>query len=292
MALAVVVGCGKDTYLGDWGAPPRHVARVYGRPGPQAGAAAPTTQPDDRTANLLDAAPESIHAQDKRFVRLAAHLDVLRVEVPMGSVSASYKLWDHLDEQTIGADRLVTLKRNGLRAAVGRPEAWEPIKAVIDGIVDRLIYHEAANLNRGALNLELDSGPADRTAFFYRSDGSLVGETFPASRNVLQVVYEIGMKDPSELILKVTPEIRQHQRKLEWARKGTGYARVPVYRGRTLHELTVQARLPEGCFLVIGPGREIQLASVIGRALLTREVEGRRYESILFLTPQVVRFGT
>lgn len=292
IALAAVVGCGKDTYLGDWNASPRSAAKPDVPPGQPWGVPASTTQPKDRSANLLDAAPESINAQDKRFVRLAAHLDVLRVEVPMGSISASYKLWDHLDEQTIGADRLVTLKQNGLRAAVGRSEAWEPIKAVIDGIVDRLVYHEAANLNTGVVALELDAGPADQTVFFYRGDGSLVGETFPASRNVLQIVYKIGERDPSELVLKVTPEIRQHHRKLEWTRKGKGYAQVPVYHGRTLHELTVQARLPEGCFLVIGPGQEIQLASVVGRALLTREVEGRRYESILFLTPQIVRHGT
>ncbi len=233
--------------------------------------------------------PETSGAVDETPVRVGICLDILRVEVPLGAVSGSYELWNHLDEQALGAEQIVTLKRNGLRAGVGRAEAWQPIKTFLDGIDDHFVYHQSTPLSTGVLSLDLTNGPDDQEVFWFGKNGEMAGRSFPGSRNVLQVIYRMSPADPGGLILKVIPEIRRHRRKMEWTRRGKQFLPVPVYYGRTFHELVVETALPAGRFLAIGPGREIDLARIIGRALLTREVEGKRYESIYFLTPNVIR---
>jgi len=294
---AIVVGCAGDRYFGDWSGDQDRSAKTDSAGSTdtirQAEAVANvTSQPDREPASLLDSSPGSFNTADKRVQRLAVHMDVLRVEVPLGAISESYKIWDHLDEHAIGGERVVMLKQNGLRVGVGRPEAWEPIKTIIEGITDRLIYHEPASLNARALALEISTGPDDQTVFWFRRDGTMKGETFPGSRNLLQVLCAISEQDPATLALKVMPEIRRNQQKMEWSREGERVRRVPVHRGRTFYELAVEVDLPTGRFLAVGPGHEIELRSVIGRALLTREIDGKRYESIYFLTPQVIRSGS
>jgi hypothetical protein len=295
--MCLLAGCAEDRYFGDWGRSPSAqsgdaVTSASSRPSTfsEAGPAG-TNRPVAEPANLLDSAPESISAQDRRAVRLVVYLDVLRVEVPIGSISESVKIWSHLDEQAIGAQRAVTLRRNGLRVGVGRGEAWAPIKAILDGMSDRLVYRDTALLNTGSFYLEISGEPDDQTVFFFRDDGTLAGESIPASRNVFQVGYELVADDPSKVTLKVIPEICQHQRRMEWARQGDRYTRVPVYQGRVLRELAIEATLAGGSFLAIGPGDEVKLNPVIGRTLLTRKVESKQYESVYFLTPNVRRSG-
>jgi len=294
--LCVLAGCTGDRYFGDWDGRRRRTAEPdpagpSKSPLQRAGRLASTSRPSDEPANLLDTSPESLKARDARPLRLAAFLHVVRAEVPVGAVSESYKVWNHLDEQAIGARRLVALKQNGLRVAVGRQEAWGPIKAILDGIPDRLIYRDAMSLKAGAISLEISTGPDDQTVFLFRQNGEMAGYSFLASHNLFQVTALFNEEDPSELILKVVPEIRQDPRKMAWTQKEGRVVRVPVYHGRTFNELAVQVTVPSGRFLVIGPGHEIEAGPLIGRALLTREVEGKRYESIFFLTPRVVRSG-
>jgi len=290
-------GCTEGRYFGGWterphaGPDDRMKGSASSNPSGE-GVATSGTQPGAEPANLLDSPPESIDARDPRVLRLVVHLDVLRVEVPMGSVSTSASIWSHLDEQAIGTQRAVTLRRNGFRVGVGRPEGWEPIKAILDGIPAPLIYHESVVLGTGGLSLDITEIPEDQAIFFFRDDGTLTGESFPASRNALQVMYEIAPDDPGKVVLKLIPEIRQHERGTQWVRRDGRYVRVPVYHGRILSELAMTAALPAGWFLAVGPGGEVALGSIVGRALLTRQVEGKRYESIYFFTPQVQRTGT
>lgn len=291
-------GCAEGGYFGDWGVADDRLhdrlpdATSNPLPSPADAFVAQTSQPAAEPANLLDSAPESLGHGDPRMTRLTVGLDLLRVEVPIGSISESSRIWSRLDEQVIGAQHAITLRRNGLRAGIGRPEAWEPIKVILDAIPDHLVYHESVPLRAGVFCLEVSGTSDDQTVFFFRDDGTMKGESFPGSRNVLQVHHEVDVDDPNTVVLTVVPEIRQHERRLEWARQGNRITRVPVYHGRILQELAVTARLRSGGFLVIGPGDEVKLASVVGRALLTRKVDGKQYESIYFLAPRVQWIGS
>lgn len=296
-AVVSACGCAGNATSGDWSGQAggstdaNHVTAKAPARDPEAAPAAGDAGKSE-SVNLLDARPESIGSQSRGLLRVGAYLDILRVEVPLHTLSDSQELWQYLDEQAIGAERIVTLKRNGLRVGVGRSESWGPIKAILDRVEDRFIYHESASLDMGVLSLEVSMGPEDQTIFFFRGGDQMVGESFPASHNMLQISYEIRPDDPGRLALRIVPEIRQKQQKMTWSRRGTGYVRVPVYRGRVLHELAVGVSLSSGAFVAIGPGREIELHALIGRVLLTRDVEGKRYESIYFLTPQLVQRGS
>ncbi len=251
----------------------------------------PSGEREVPTATAFETAAAAADGVKRVFHRVGLALDVLRVEVPYGRVSKTYQVWNQLDEQCIGADRVVLLKRNGLRVGVGTPEAWQPIHTVLNDISDTMVYRESANFNPGIVSLPISEGPDDQHVFFFRSDGSIAGWSFPASHNVLTVSHQPDTDDPNAVRLKIVPEIRQSARKLEWSKRRGRVVRVPQYHGRVLHELAVTITLPEGRFLAIGPSKETELTSVVGRALLTREVDGKRYESIFFLTPRIIRQG-
>ncbi|MBN1343514.1 MAG: hypothetical protein JXQ73_12575 [Phycisphaerae bacterium] len=291
--VLLAIGCTDGHGHGSWGSASQKNASPSAEEGVSAGLplAPPTSQAAASPVNLLDSPLEAVDTHDKNLLRVAVYLDLLRVEVPLGAVSRSYKVWDELDEQCLGAECVVMLKRNGFRVAVGRPEAWPPIKSFLDDLSDTVVYRDRFNLSGGASTVAISEGPDDRSVFFFRKDGTMAGSSFPASHSLFQIVHRLNPDDPSEVILKVIPEIRQNERKLEWSRRGERYVRVPVYEGRTFYELAVEVALSPGRFIVIGPGQEIELDAVVGRALLTREVEGRRYESIFVLTPRVIRSG-
>ncbi len=264
-----------------------------------------------------DGASDSPDAKDGSIVRLMVGLDVVRVDVPVGTLSESAPqpdppssqpttsradpppatrpvnvaadIWKHLDERWVSPEQAVTLRNNGLRVGVGRTDRWPAIKAALDGIPDHLVYHESTVLGAGVLGLEITREPQDQTLFYFRPDGSLAGETIPGCLNVLQVLYEISANDPSRVTLRIVPEFRQGLRGREWTKVNGRYTRIPVYNGKAIYELAMQATLPAKTFMVIGPGEGISLSSVIGRVLLTHRVEQKQYESIYFLTPQVFR---
>ncbi len=254
---------------------------------PQVSQALPTAGADAElvTGGTADPAAE----QPPTGPILGVSLDVLRVDVPLGTLSGNDRFWNQLDEQSLGADRTVLLKRNGLRAAVGRAEAWAPIKAMLDSVDDKMVYREAVKLHQGPLAFQISDGPDDQHVFLYRPDGTMAGASFTASHNLFHIRHRLDEDDPNQVHLTVIPGIRQNQRRLEWAKRGQRLVRVPTFYGRTLHELTMGVRLSPGRFLVIGAGREVALPSVLGRTMLTREVDGKRYESVFLMTPEVIR---
>ncbi|MFQ6048318.1 MAG: hypothetical protein ACE5K7_03025 [Phycisphaerae bacterium] len=217
-------------------------------------------------------------------------LDVLKVELPFGAVSGSEKIWNHLDEEAIGSDQAALLRRNGFRVGVGQPGSWPPIEAILRASSPATMSRHSTTL-RGAypLSIQTDRAAHDATIFFYRPDGTLVGQSFRQARNILQVDCRVDLDHPDSVILQIRPEVRQQRRGLEWMTTALGLQKLPRYEGRVISELTFGVRIGPGEFLLIGPGRQITQPALIGRQFMSHAGPQRRYETVYILTPRVIK---
>lgn len=222
--------------------------------------------------------------------------DVLRARVPRGFFSESGKVWNHLDEEVIPADRAASLNRNGFRVARGHVDAWPPIKALLETQPHVQTSRSRLTMNNGLpLLLELDQAPRDQTAFMYRPDGTLVGARWPGSSNLIRIEYGIAPTKANTVIVEVMPQIRQDGFGPEHpliAGRTTAGAGPPQPPSLVLRQLAFQMEMDRDQFLAIGPSATTtELPYSIGSLLLCDEDVNGRFESMYFITPRVSRSG-
>lgn len=235
---------------------------------------------DDRAAGLIDPA--------RRRTEIRMH--VMLVQVPRDERSRVEKVWNHLREDVIDATTMLRLRRNGLRAGVGRLEWWEPIQVGLNAI-DGARAHpwEPLRMPPGyALGVEMDSVPREQTIFCVQDDGILSGGTFPQSQNVLQMTCLLDARERRRVHLMVVPEVRQQLNEMQWVKTEAGYMEVPKFDGQRFTAAALTVALDAGEFVLLAPSQEAGLFGIVGGALLTGEVQNRRYDSYVFLRPEII----
>jgi hypothetical protein len=165
-----------------------------------------------------------------------------------------------------------------------------PIKALLDSEKDVTSSQSQLRASNGfPLMLEPDATPRDQTFFLFRPSGHLAGADYPQSVNNFRVEYTVPPTAPSEVVVEVMPEIR-----LTEARRPPP-ATVEEFLGprteqvsRVIRELTFKMQLGPEDFFVIGPSESAHSGHLIGSLMLCEQQEGRRYESMYFVTPRVM----
>ncbi|GAF88928.1 unnamed protein product, partial [marine sediment metagenome] len=200
------------------------------REAPQAGP--PAFQPD---YNPLLASTAPVAAPATQWV---VKCKFVKVQVPLGSLSSSEKLWNHLDEEAVGAQKRRVLMRNGFRVGVGKSGSWPPIKAILNAAgPDEIVSGEYLLNPLRAMPIKLSNRSIDQTVWHFRPDATLVGAFFPRSTNYWLLRHGIDPERPEVVLLEFTPEVRQQQEGFEWRRTEEGLRQVPIYRGWVGHEL-------------------------------------------------------
>jgi hypothetical protein len=216
-------------------------------------------------------------------------LSVLHVQIPRDRRQQAEPLWNHLREDVVDGRTALRLRKNGLRVGLGHGQWWEAIKATIDATEGaRSVTLSPVQLPPGyPLALELDERPREQTLFFVGEDGILSGETWPHSRNVLRVSYDLDLADPQRARLTVVPEVRQRLDGWRWVRTAAGLTQTPSYEGRAFGAAAFGTGLEPGEFLLIAPSREAELFGIVGGAFLSQDVDGRPFDSYVFLRADV-----
>ncbi|MBK8915628.1 MAG: hypothetical protein IPM64_13720 [Phycisphaerales bacterium] len=216
-------------------------------------------------------------------------LRILLVQVPAAQSESAGKIWNHLREDVLDAGTSQRLRRNGLRIGVGRVEWWEPVQVALNAV-------EGARSNPWEpvrippaylLGLEMDTAPREQTVFSVEADGILSGGTFVQSRNVLQLMCLLDPRERSRVHLHIVPEVRQQIEEMQWVQTERGMMEVPRYRGQRFPAAGLSVPLEDGEFVVIAPGEQSRLYGLIGRIMLSEEIQARRYDSYVFLKPEV-----
>lgn len=225
--------------------------------------------------------------------RLVYELAVLHVLVPQAREAEVEKIWNFLREDALDADTQLRLRQNGVRVGVGHAQWWEPIKVAMDAIEDhKVTLATPLRVPVGfPLSLELDSEPREQTLFCVGPDGILSGSTWPDSRNVLRVSYAPDPHDAEKVVLFAVPEVHQRRDGWEWVRTESGLWQVPRQSMQTFDAAGFVVTLGPGEFALVAPSANSRIYGLLGRAFLTRECEGQRYGSYVFLRPEARHVG-
>ena len=232
-------------------------------------------------------------AGSERGMSRPLHLDVvvtaLHVQIPRASRQQVQPLWNHVREDFLDSATVGRLGMNGVRVGLGLAEWWDAVKATIDATdgVRSIVLDPVRLPPNYPLALELDERPHDQTLFYASDDGILSGETWPQSRNVLRVSYELDLVNPQGVRFAVVPEVRQRLDGLRWVRSDAGVAQIPNANGRAFPAAGFVTDLEPGQFLLVAPGRQADLFGIVGGAFLVSEQDGRPYDSYVFLRADV-----
>ena len=216
-------------------------------------------------------------------------LTVLHVQVPRAAREQAQSLWNHLREDALDSATMLRLRRNGLRVGVGHGRWWDAIKTTLDAL-DGVRSTSPAPVRLPPdypLALELDQQPREQTLFYMADDGILTGETWPGSRNVLRLNYGINLERPEQVHLTIVPEVRQRLDGFRWIRNEAGLTQMPNYNGRAFSAASFAVDLEPGEFLLVAPGPQADLYGLVGGVFLGSELDGRAYDSYVFLRADV-----
>lgn len=219
-----------------------------------------------------------------RVVSIA--FDVVRIDMPMGSIQHSKKVWNHVDELRVEAGLTVRLVRNGLRIGVASSATWPTIRAVLDAAGAELGQTRAIAQANLPLTIDLGTLSEAESVFSYGRDGRLTGRTFLAGDKLLTIDYAFHPERGGSTDLRLSFEVRHDRSTMTWERRAGVIGQAPAIDRHVFEELSGVVTLNPNEFLVIGLSDRAQNEYLVGSRLLSFKRAGKRYETMLCVTPQ------
>jgi hypothetical protein len=214
-------------------------------------------------------------------------MNIIFVEAPAGQASGSEEIWSYLDEEPIGAERLVALGRNGIRVGLGRAKSMPDIIRVLKrmtgkGLGRRLVVGRSGTPH----HITLKHKQGVQTIFNFHADRTLSGSDIPPGDNVLSVACTVDQDDADRIILTGMTQVRSVRTKTSFRSELTGVSIVnkPIMFG--FDDLLFQMPMKPGEFLVIGPGAASRRPHSVGRHFFIEKKEGMDFEIVLIITPK------
>lgn len=217
-----------------------------------------------------------------RVVRLV--FDVVRADLPLGGVRDAPKIWNHVDQLQANSDGGALLIKNGMRFGVASPEAWSVIRAILDRPEIEVRRDKLVAPSGQALAILLSAIDQEQPIFAYGPDNRLNGKTFAAGDKLLDVDYEYHPDGSTDLRLML--EVRRDLGVMRWEQENGVIREVPAYDRDVFETLTALITLKPEEFLVVGLTGRADNPFLIGNQFLTFEREGKRFETLLFVTPK------
>ncbi len=248
------------------------------------------TRPDPNTS--VDSKPPEVKpsatnvGKPPRFPEVI-RMNIIYIEVPAGQASASEDIWSYLDEEPIGADRLVSLGRNGIRVGLGRTKSMPDIVRVLKRMTGKSLGRRLTVGRSGVphhITLKREQGV--QTIFSIHADRTTSGNDIPPGDNVLSVVFTVDEDDADRVILTGMPQIRSTRIKTRFRSEADGVRIInrPTMFG--FEDLMFQTPMKPGEFLVIGPGAASSLPHSVGRHFFIRKKQGVNFEIVMVITPK------
>lgn len=232
--------------------------------------------------------PSELGARKGTF-RLQITFEVLRVDLPVLDIRHSLKIWNHVDETQAGPRLTALLARNGLRIGTARTDAWPALRVLFESNHAKSLQTRYAVQSGAPLSLRLREVTEPESLFEFQRDGHVVGRTFDRGVKFLHIDYALDPIEPTRTVMKVTPELRKFGAGKRWQEIDGRLQEVPQYEGRTFTELSAELSVGPGEFLVIGPSETATLESLVGSRFLTVEENNVTYETVICLTPKLLR---
>ncbi len=238
---------------------------------------------DFTAASILQRNPDSPTA-DLRIIDVV--FDVVQLDIPIEGQRHSRKIWNHVDELRVDPEVVARLARNGLRIGAASPSTWPAIRAIVD-TADADVRRDRLVAQPGMpLLIKLASISREESIFSYTADGRLVGKTFPAGEKLLNIDYAFHPELGGCTDLQLTFEIRRDRGVMTWERREGIIRQVPAFDQHLFADVSILLTLNPDEFLVLGLSDEPPNEYLIGGRFLISERAGKRYETVLCITPK------
>ena len=215
-------------------------------------------------------------------------LKIIPVTVPAGSVSRSERLWRYLDEEVVDVELLAALNRNGFRVGCGKQVDWHAVGGLLREMTGQALRQSEHWTRPGdGVPLVLNAGMPTQHIFAFNGRGELRGRDYPAGDNVLMITCRVNTDNPADVVIQAAPVVRvpQDVPRIVRTEMGMAFSHKPIM--VPIDPLQFTVRVPEGHYLVIGPGAAARRSTSPGHRLLTKQTDGLRQEMLLVLVPQV-----
>lgn len=223
-------------------------------------------------------------------VAVQLRFDVERFLVPSEALDGRRaEMWNHVDELRGDPATSALLAQNGFQVGVASRLACDAIRALLHDL-DASVEKVTHRVQRG-IPLTLDMGAlGDRpTVFIMGRDGGLAGDTFTGASKLLHVDYEVTLGDRPRTALRMTPEIFKESSAPYWRLRDGDVRYQKQYEGKLYRELSAEFEAGDGEVLVIGPSDARDRPLMLGSIMLSDIVAGRRWETLLCVTPRLYR---
>ena len=224
---------------------------------------------------------------------LMVRVTIVTIEVPVGTVSGSERLWSYLNEELLDPRRLATLGRNGLRIGAGRRSSWPDVLRLLTKMTGRAMKQSGLMLPPGSIMpCVVKQHQPIQTIFTFRDDGTCSGADYPPGENLLTFACTFDPDQPKNIMLTGIPQIRSQHNQPRVVQRAGGATIIEKPTIFTFDELTFQLKLAGGDFVVIGPGAQAARRDSVAHHFLIKKRGGIQYETILALVPEVVAAAT
>jgi hypothetical protein len=232
------------------------------------------------------AVPAGAEAQPGATTRvaLAVRLSLSAVELPVGTISRSERIWSYLDEESIDLVHTGATARNGIRIGKGQAGTWGDLVRLIEQMTGRAVT-ASSMLSPPGRTVPVAAGSSARpqTMFVFRPDGTLHGSDFPPGDDIISIYCSLDEGDPSVVHVIGTPQVRTGKQGVRFVPSGGGVAMVGRPDYYPITDLTFSTTVPSGDFLVIAPGEWSSRQTSVGHHFLVRRRDGVEFELLLII---------
>ena len=241
--------------------------------------------PGDASRDVSLAQVSPLDRNQPQVTRLV--LEIMRVDLPVGSIRHSRKVWNHTEPLRLDAGMRGQLTRNGLAAGVATREAWPALQAIFEASAGR--WQKEELLAEGGLPVSINLGAVKdgEAVFAYGADRRLEGKTFGGGDKMLNVGYRLRPEWNTAVELAITLEVRNDRGVMTWEKENGIIRQVPAYERYTFRGVDLWATLGDGEYLVMGPSAEASSEYLVGSRFLECQEGEQRFETLLLLAPVV-----
>jgi hypothetical protein len=237
---------------------------------------------------VTPAGPEVPASADRR-VLIAVRLSLSSIELPVGTISRSERIWSYLDEESIDLVHTGGTAKNGIRIGRGQAGAWGDLTRLIAEMNGRAVSSSTMLSPPGrVVPISLNSSPAAQTIFMFRPDGTLHGHDFPPGDDIISIYCSLAENDPSTIHMIGTPQVRTAKQGVRFVASAGGVTMVNRPDFYPITDLTFSTTMPSGDFLVIAPGEWSSRNTSVGHHFLVRETDGMAFELLLIVKAQAI----
>lgn len=225
-----------------------------------------TSAHDNAATGHRSGEDEAASVFNRRPARRMVEIKVHRISAPQGAFTKHESIWKLVSGKLPSAASALHLSDNGFRAAIGMEAHRQTLLAELQGLPDlRIAVDQVVPDTQRTIELEIGSCGEHEVVFYLDQAGGLHGMDFLKAKARLRLTLEWRSLNPDELWLRMTPELEEPPGPMRWEMTPNGPQMAPERRVRAFEELSFDAAIPPGGFLLLGP-----TPTVYDRPLLAR----------------------